>query len=240
MRLLYCNFMKTLGLIGGTSWHSTVDYYRAINQMTSERLGGLNAAKLFMYSMNMEEFNKFVTAGDWDGVAGFLTAIAQKLESAGADAIVICANTPHLVADQIQRGIRIPIIHIAEETAKEVVRKKIGKVILLGTKFTMEHGFYKQILLNHGIHCIIPDAADREFIHNSIFNELGKGIFKAETKERYLEIIARLSTQNPRGVILGCTEIPLLIKQGDCTITIFDTTLIHARAAVDFALDQAY
>lgn len=229
--------MKTLGLIGGTSWHSTVDYYRAINQMTSERLGGLNAAKLFLYSLNMEEFNKLVSTGDWDEVAELLRVIAKKLESVGAEAIVICANTPHLVADQIQREIKIPIIHIAEETAKEIERKKIDKVILLGTKFTMEHDFFKQILLKHGIETIIPDAADREYIHNSIFNELGQGIFKTETKERYLEIIARLSTQNPRGVILGCTEIPLLIKQDDCSITTFDTTLIHAKAAVDFALD---
>jgi aspartate racemase len=231
--------MKTLGLIGGTTWVSTVDYYRAINMMTNERLGGLNAAKLFLYSVNMEEFHKLFTAGDWDRVVSLMTGIAQLLESVGAEAIVICANTPHLVADIIQRGIRIPIIHIAEETAKEITRNKIDKVILLGTKFTMEHEFFKKILLKHGIEAIIPEADERNFIHTTIFAELGKGIFKAETKARYLEIIHKLATPDIKGVILGCTEIPLLIKQSDCTITTFDTTLIHARAAVDFALDEA-
>ena len=229
--------MKTLGLIGGTTWHSTIEYYRAINQMTNERLGGLNASKLFMCSVNMEDFNDLFSKGDWDRVAELLTGIAQKLESIGAEAIVICANSPHLVADRIQSGLKIPIIHIAEETAKEIVQKKIDKVILLGTKFTMEHEFFRNILLKHGIETIIPDADDRNFIHNSIFTELGKGIFKAETKEKYLEIINKLTAQNTRGVILGCTEIPLLIKQSDCSVTTFDTTLIHAKSAVDFALE---
>jgi len=229
--------MKALGLIGGTTWVSTVDYYKAINQMTNERLGGLNSAKLFLYSQNMQEINELIISGDWSKIAQLYTGIAQKLETMGAEAIVLCANTPHLVADVIQSRIRIPIIHIAEETAKEIRRNKISKVILLGTKFTMEHEFFKKILLKHGIETVIPDADDRNFIHNSIFTEFGKDIFKAETKKRYLEIIAKLTTTDTKGVILGCTEIPMLIHQSDCAITTFDTTLIHARAAVKFALD---
>lgn len=229
--------MKTLGLIGGTTWVSTVEYYKTINQLTNERLGGLNSANLFLYSLNMQEISTLINSGDWGKIAEIYTGIARKLETQGAEAIVLCANTPHLVADVIQRGIKIPIIHIAEETAKEIVRQKIKKVILLGTKFTMEHEFFKKVLLKHGIETVIPDADDRTFIHNSIFEEFGKDIFKAETKKKYLEIITRLSGPDTKGVILGCTEIPVLIKQTDCAITIFDTTLIHARAAVDFALN---
>jgi aspartate racemase len=228
--------MKTLGLIGGTTWVSTVDYYKAINQITNERLGGLNSAKLFLYSQNMEEINKLINSGDWDKIAEIYKGIARKLETMGAEAIVLCANTPHLVADVIQSSIKIPIIHIAEETAKEIKRNKISKVILLGTRFTMEHEFFKKILSKHGIETVIPDADDRNFIHNSIFTEFGKGLFKTETKEKYLAIINKITTPDTKGVILGCTEIPMLIKQSDCSIATFDTTLIHVKAAVDFAL----
>ena len=227
--------MRTLGLIGGTSWVSTVDYYTYINRMTNERLGGVSSAKLFLYSLNMEEFAKFGQANDWDGLGNYLSGIAKKLEAQGAEAIVICANTPHLAADKIQAGIKIPIIHIAEETAKEIVKHKINKVILLGTKFTMEHDFFKKILFKYGIETIIPEASDREFIHSSIFSELGRGIFTNETKKKYLQIISKLQEQETKGVILGCTEIPMLIKQEDCSIMTFDTTLIHSRAAVDFS-----
>lgn len=184
----------------------------------------------------MEDLFKFANAQDWEGLADFLTGIAKKLEAAGAEALVICANTPHIVADGVQQKINIPIIHIADETAKEIVMKKISKVILLGTKITMEHDFFKKRLLNHGIETIIPGEQDREFIHTSIFSELGKAIFRDETRNRYLEIINDLQRRGGEGVILGCTEIPMLIKQQDCAIPTFDTTLIHSKAAVDFCL----
>lgn len=227
--------MKTLGLIGGTSWVSTVDYYSYINTLTNERLGGVSSANLLLHSLNMEDFVTFGKANDWNGLADYLSGIATQLQKAGAEAIVICANTPHIVADQVQQRLTIPIIHIAEVTAKEIVKQKINKVILLGTKFTMEKHFFKNILLKYDIETIIPDSKDREFIHDSIFTELGKGIIKAETKGKYLEIISKLQAEGAQGVILGCTEIPLLVKQEDCTIYAFDTALIHAKAAVDFA-----
>jgi len=226
--------MKIIGLIGGTSWVSTVDYYSYINKMVNERLGGISSAELLLYSINMEEFKKLGDAGDWNAVGNFLSSIAKKLEAAGAEAIVICANTPHIVADLIQPAVSIPIIHIAEATAKEIEKNKINKVGLLGTKFTMEQDFFKKILLKHGIESIVPDEKEREFIHTSIFTELGKGIFTDETKKKYLEIIFNLQNQGAKGVILGCTEIPMLIKPEDCSIKTFDTTLIHSRATVEF------
>jgi aspartate racemase len=184
----------------------------------------------------MEDLFRFGNANDWNGLADFLFEIANKLEKAGAEAIVICANTPHIAAELLQPRINIPIIHIAEETAKEIVKQKINKVILLGTKFTMEQDFFKKILAKYGIEALIPEESDREFIHTSIFSELGKNIIKESTREKYLEIISSLQNRGAQGVILGCTEIPLLIKQEDCPIKTFDTTLIHAKAAVEFAL----
>lgn len=229
--------MRTLGLIGGTSWVSTIDYYKYINQMVNEKLGGINSAKLFLYSINMEELFKFGSANDWNGLAKFLSDIAKKLETAGAEALIFCANTPHIAADAVQKNIGIPLIHIAEETAKEIVKHKINTVALLGTKITMEQDFFRTRLLKYGIETLIPNAeGDMEFIHNSIFAELGKGIFSSETKKKYLEIIEKLKKSGAQGVILGCTEIPILIKQEDCSIKTFDTTLIHARAAVEFML----
>lgn len=230
--------MRTLGLIGGTSWVSTVDYYRAINQMINERCGALNSAKLFLYSQNFEEFKKLADANNWERIAEDLSDIAQRLEQAGSDCIVICANTPHLVADQIQERIGIPILHIAHATGKELAVHNIKTAGLLGTKFTMERDFFKDILLTHGIKTMIPDPASREFIHHSIFAELGKGIFSNETKKKYLEIIQQIQQDGARGVIFGCTEIPLLIKPEDCAMMTFDTTLIHAKYAVDFALSD--
>ena len=228
--------MKTIGLIGGTSWVSTIDYYRYINQMVNEKLGGINSQKILLYSMNMDDLFKFGNVNDWEGLGKFMTDIALKLQTAGAECIVICANTPHIVADLVQPRINIPLIHIADETAKEIVKKKLKKVILLGTKITMEQDFLKKRLLNYGIETIIPEGEDREFIHTSIFSELGKGIFSDETRKKYLHIINNLQKSGGEGVILGCTEIPMLIKPEDCSIPSFDTTLIHAKAAVEFAL----
>ncbi len=228
--------MKTLGLIGGTSWVSTVDYYRIINQQINERLGGLNSAKVFLYSMNFEEFKPPADPNQWGPIGDFLSNIAQRLEIAGAECVVICANTPHLVADVVQRNIHIPLIHIAEVTAVEIKKQKIKRVGLLGTKFTMEQNFFKDKLSLQKIEVLIPDANDREFVHHCIFNELGKGIFRPETKARYITIIDKLIEQGAEGIIFGCTEIPMLIKQEDCSVPVFDTTVIHATAAVEFAL----
>ena len=227
--------MKTIGLIGGTSWVSTVDYYRIINQTVNEKLAGLNSAKIFLYSVNFEEFKKRMDENKLDESAKELISIAKKLETAGADCLLLCANTPHMFAELVQSNIKIPLIHIAEETAREISKHKIKKVALLGTKFTMEQTFFKEKLLTHGIETIIPAAADRDFIHKSIFSELGKGIFTTETKNKYLEIIKKMENEGAEGIIFGCTEIPLLIKQEDCKTIIFDTAIIHAKAAVEFA-----
>lgn len=228
--------MKTLGLIGGTSWLSTVQYYTNINQLVNERLGGLNSARMFLYSLNLEEFRPPTDPAAWKPTTAHLISIAHRLETAGAECLVICANTPHMVADIIQKSIGIPLIHIAEATALEIKRQGLKKVALLGTRITMEQSFYTDKLSAHGIETIIPEAEDREFIDNSIFTELGKGLFTPETKEKYLLIIDKLMKQGVEGVIFGCTEIPLLIAQSECPIPIIDTTVIHSRAAVDFAL----
>ncbi len=228
--------MKTLGLIGGLSWLSTEIYYRSINQLTNERLGGANSAKLLLYSVNFNEFKTLQAANDWKQIENMLSDIAVRLENAGAECIIMCTNTPHLVADIIQQKIKIPLIHIAEETAKEIVKQNISKVGLLGTKFTMEHSFFKDRLSKYGIQAFIPDNADRDFIHSSIFDELTKGVFKNETKNKYLDIIEKLQKEGAQGIIFGCTEITLLIKKVECNVTVFDTTEIHSKSAVDFAL----
>lgn len=230
--------MKTLGLIGGTSWVSTADYYKIINQQIHERLGGLNAARLILYSVNLEEFQPPPDPKDWNTTSKNLTAIAKKLEHAGAECIVLCANTPHMAADIIQRNTNIPLIHIAEETAKEITKQNIQRVGLLGTRLTMEQPFFIEKLSKYNIEVIVPGEDDRTFIHATIFNEFGKGIFREETKRKYLQIFEELRSKGAEGIILGCTEIPLLIKPGDYNMPLFDTTLIHATAAVNFALED--
>lgn len=229
--------MKTLGLIGGLSWYSTSVYYSLINRITNERLGGSHSARLILYSVDFNDFKILQEAGDWEQIEMMLSGIAQTLEAAGAECIVMCTNTPHLVADQVKQKIKIPLLHIAEETAKEIVIQKAKIIGLLGTKFTMENGFFKDRLSQFGIETIIPDEQDREFIHTSVFNELTRGIFKDETKTTYLKIIKKLQKQGAQAVIFGCTEISLLVKRGDCDVMIFDTTEIHAKAAVQFALE---
>lgn len=228
--------MKTLGLIGGTTWHSTVDYYRAINERVNARLGGLHSAKLILWSVDFDEMQPPHDEAGWTRIGHKFQEIARSLQSAGADALVLCANTPHLLADVITAELRIPLIHIAEATARAIVEKKIDKVGLLGTKFTMEKPFYKERLAKAGVEAIVPDDDDRAFVHRSIFEELGHGVLRDETKARYLALIDRLVQRGARGVILGCTEIPMLLKAGDCAVPLFDTTAIHAQAAVDFAL----
>ena len=229
--------MKTLGLIGGTTWLSTVDYYKLINQQINQRLGELNAARLILCSVNYQELKPPTDPKDWGPTTHTLLNIAKKLEVAGAECIVLCANTTHLAADIIQENITIPLIHISEETAKEIAKQGMRKVGLLGTRVTMEQPFYKDKLSKYGISTLIPDEAERHFIHSTIINELGRGIFTEEIKNRYLEIMKGLIQKGAEGIILDCTEIPMLIKPGDTTIKTFDTTLIHATAAVNFALE---
>jgi aspartate racemase len=228
--------MKTLGLIGGTTWVSTVDYYKYINQLTAERCGGLSSAKILLYSVNYPEVKQLADEGDWETVGAMFAEIARRLENAGADAIVLCANTTHIVADRIEAQIKIPLLRITDATAEEIARQNLKKAALLGTKFTVENDFYKTSLSRREIETMIPNDAERDFIHDSIFEELGKEIFSAETKRKYLEIIENLRARGAEGVILGCTEIPMLIKKEDCPLPSFDTTLIHAKYAVDFAL----
>ncbi|RPI14475.1 MAG: aspartate/glutamate racemase family protein [Ignavibacteriae bacterium] len=230
--------MKTLGLIGGTTWVSTVDYYRLINQKVNEKLGGDNSAKILLYSLNFAEIKKLIDDDNWKDVSTRYCMISKKLESAGADCIIFCANTAHIIADDVRKAVNIPLIHIAEETANAIKRNKLKKIGLLGTRYTMESDFYKSILSKCNIETLIPDKDDREFIQHTIFDELGKEIFLPESKARYIEIINKLIQQGAEGVILGCTEIPLLIKQDDCPVPVFDTTMIHANAAVEFVVSN--
>ena len=228
--------MKTLGLIGGTTWVSTVDYYRFINQQVNKNLGGNSSAKILLYSVNFAEFNPPTDPNEWGELTKKFLDISLNLERAGADCIVFCANTPHIIADKIQQKIGVPIINIAEETAKEVSKHNFKKVGLLGTRITMEQSFYRDKLAKYGMTTIIPEFEDRKFIHSSILDEMAKDVFTAETKKKYLEVIGKLISSGVEGIVLGCTEIPILIKQEDCPVPLFDTTLIHASAIVNFAL----
>lgn len=226
--------MKIIGLIGGISWHSTQDYYRYINEGINEKLGGINFARLIMHSMNYGEIKKNNDAGDWDATFKLLADACEHMKAGGAEAIVLGANTMHLLADRIEEKVKLPVIHIATATAEVISKQGLNKVALLGTKFTMERTFFTDKLKEKNIEAIIPDEADREFIHRIIFEELARGIISPESKARYISIINKLVQQGAQGAILGCTEIPLLIKEGDVTIPVFDTTKIHSDAAVNF------
>ena len=228
--------MKTIGLIGGLSWVSTMDYYRFINEQVNQRLGGTEAGKIILYSVNFGEIKALTDDGNWTAIAEMVCGIARQLQQAGADCMLIGANTMHKIADKIQAAVTIPVIHIAAVTAKEVQRQQLKKVALMGTKYTMELDFYHNALAAYGIETIVPGEEDKNFIHYTIYNELGKGLFTPGTKKHYQEIIERLANQGAEGVILGCTEIPLLIKPEDVHIPTFDTAYIHAMAAVEFAL----
>ena len=228
--------MRKIGLIGGISWVSTADYYKYINEGINARLGGLNFAECIIYSFNYSDIKKNNEANDWDKTLQMISTASVSLKNAGAEAIVLCANTMHLIADRLEKQINIPVINIAEATATEIKKKNLKKVALLGTKFTMELNFFTDKLKEREIQFIIPDEDDRAFIHYTIFEELGRGTVLPESKQRYISIINKLQHKGAEGVILGCTEIPLLIKQEDVNIPIFDTTLIHANAAVDFML----
>jgi len=230
--------MKTIGLIGGTSWVSTVDYYRLMNQLMHEKLGHSNAARIVLYSVNFQDFKNLLDINDWKTIAALFTDIARKLKDAGADCLVIGANTPHLIAEDVQEAVSLPLIHIADATGKEILNSNIKKVALLGTKFVMDNSFFKDKLALYGIETILPIAMERNFIHESIFSELTKAIFTEETKKKYLKIIDRLIDEGAEGVIYACTEIPILLKDEKVNVKTFDTIYIHAKAAVDFATED--
>jgi len=229
--------MKTIGMIGGTGWPSTLEYYRIINQETNRKLGGLNSAKIVLTSFNYAEIDRLNKSEDHAGVYKLVLDCAQKLKKCSVDCIVICANTMHQYVEELEKETGLKIVHIGDATAKEIKKISITKIGLLGTKFTMEMDFYTKRLQNKGIESIIPPKAEREFIHNAIMNELLKEVFKKETKEKFLNIINELAIKGAQGIVLGCTEIPLLIKQEDTRLPVFNTLEIHAKAAVDFALD---
>ena len=228
--------MRAIGLIGGMSWESTVSYYRIINTVVKEQLGGLHSAKCILYSVDFQEIETCQAAGQWDKSAAILRDAAQSLERAGADFIVICTNTMHKVADQICRGISIPLLHIAEETARELARADIARVGLLGTKYTMEQDFYKEKILEKGIEVLIPDAEARANVNRVIYEELCLGGIKPESRRFFQSVMAGLSERGAQGIILGCTEIALLVGPKDSPVPLFDTTAIHARAAALRAL----
>ncbi|MDD5571528.1 MAG: aspartate/glutamate racemase family protein [Bacteroidales bacterium] len=230
--------MKTIGLIGGTGWISTADYYKIINETVNEKLKGLNFAKCVLYSFNYGEIIELHEQNNLKGIYNILLETSAKLEKAGADCILLCANTLHMFADELEKEINVPLIHIAKATAKKIKEKNISVIGLLGTKQTMEKEFYKEKLKEENIESLIPPGTEREFIHNTITGELLKGIISEKTKSKFIEIIGELKNRGARGIVLGCTEIPLLIKQSDVDIPVFNTTLIHSEAAVEFALNE--
>jgi aspartate racemase len=229
--------MKTIGLLGGMSWESTVDYYRAINLGVKASLGGLHSAKIVLYSVDFESVEKLQSSGNWDEAARLLTDAAINIQAAGADFMLICTNTMHKVAAQIEAGIDIPLLHIADATAQALELAGIKTVGLLGTVFTMEHDFYKGRLTEQfGVNVLTPNQGDIKIVHDIIYDELCQGKLAANSKVEYLRIVASLSSQGAEAVILGCTEIGMLIKQKDTPVLLFDTTEIHAQRAVDYAL----
>ncbi|PGL72534.1 aspartate/glutamate racemase family protein [Bacillus sp. AFS055030] len=231
--------MKTIGLIGGMSWESSLLYYQIMNERVKEKLGGHHSAKSILYSVDFQDIKTLQFEDRWDELTTMMIDIAKKLENSGADCLVICTNTMHKMAKEVQESVNIPLLHIADATAKEIVNNGIKKVALLGTAFTMEHDFYKGRLIEQfGLDVIVPNEAKRKVIHHIIYEELCLGIVKEESKQVYLNIINHLIEQGAEAVILGCTEITMLISQENCSIPVFDTTRIHAENAVDFALDR--
>ena len=229
--------MKILGLIGGISWISTIDYYRYINLAVNKRLGGNEFSECIIYSVNYGEIIRHNEAQDFEGTFNIISEACEHLKNSGAVAIVLCANTMHMFADALEEKIGLPVIQVAVATATEIHKNGLKKIGLLGTKLTMEMDFFKQKLAAQNIESIIPNEDDRNFIHEKIFSELGKGIIKDETKSRYLSIIEKLISEGVEGIVLGCTEIPLIIKQSDVNVPVFDTSSIHSEAAVAWAFD---
>lgn len=229
--------MKTIGLIGGMSWESTAEYYRIINEQINKYMGKHHSSKLVLISLDFEVIEDLMRRGYWKRLSEILVDVAKKLERIGADIVLICTNTMHKVAEDVEARIHIPLLHIADATAENIKAKGLKRVGLLGTRFTMEEGFYKNRLeKRYGIETIVPEAEDREVVHRIIFNELVIGEVRESSRRKFKAIIGRLAGRGAEGIILGCTEIPLLLRQEDSHIPIFDTTLIHASAAVKLAL----
>ncbi|WP_087026504.1 aspartate/glutamate racemase family protein [Thaumasiovibrio subtropicus] len=231
--------MKTIGLLGGMSWESTVSYYQALNRGVKASLGQLHSAKICMYSVDFQEIERLQHAGEWDETAKILCKAAQSVEAGGADFLLICTNTMHKVAPDIEAAIHIPLLHIADATGERLQQNGITKVGLLGTRFTMEQAFYRERIEQHfGIDVIVPDRSARETVHNVIYNELCQGEVRENSKQAYLAIIEALKAAGAEAVILGCTEIALLVQQADTTVPLYDTTAIHAQAAVEMAVQS--
>lgn len=233
--------MKTIGLIGGMSWESTQTYYRLINQTVREALGGLHSARLVLYSVDFAEIEALQHQGDWDATAEILGTAGQAVAAAGADFIVLCTNTMHKVAPSIEASAGLPLLHIADATATALIEDGVTCVGLLGTRFTMEQAFYRERLEARGIQVVVPDAPQRELIHSVIYHELCLGNIRPESRQAYLEVVNALAERGAQGVILGCTEIGLLIQSADTDVPLYDTTEIHAEQAVQLALaEQAH
>lgn len=230
--------MKIIGLIGGMSWESSAEYYRIINEEVKKRLGGLHSAKCLLYSVDFEEIERFQTKGEWENAGEKLGDAASSLEKAGAEFILICTNTMHKVIDAIQSKINIPILHIADATAEQIKKQEITNIGLLGTRYTMEQDFYKSRIESKGINVIVPNAEDREMVNKIIFDELCLGKIHQESRDYYKSIIQKLIVSGAQGIILGCTEIGLLIKPDDSEVPLFDTTYIHALEAVNISLEK--
>ena len=228
--------LKTIGLIGGMSWESTVTYYKIINETVKEKLCGLHSAKCILYSVDFQEIEECQANGNWEKSGEILGEAANNLEKAGADFIVICTNTMHKVVNQIKEKISIPILHIAEMTAEKILEKGLKNIALLGTKYTMEQDFYKSKLIEKGINVIIPDKNDIEIINKVIYDELCLGIINSNSKKKFLEIVDKLRSKGAEGIILGCTEIGLLIKNEDTDVPLFDTAIIHAEQAAIYSI----
>jgi aspartate racemase len=228
--------VKTIGLIGGMSWESTIPYYRHINTVVKQRLGGLHSARVILYSVDFHDIERLQRADDWESAGTLLSIAARVLESAGADFLVLCTNTMHKVAPAIEAAVGIPLLHIADPTAAAINQAGVSKVGLLGTRFTMEEGFIKDRLGRHGLQILTPGRADRETVDRIIFDELCQGILAEESRARYRDIIAGLIEQGAQAIILGCTEVSLLIEQKDSAVPVFDTTSLHAREAGHWAL----
>ncbi len=231
--------MKTIGLIGGMSWESTIPYYRQINETIKERLGGLHSAKVILYSVDFHDIERLQHIGDWEAAGAMLAEAALSLEKAGSDFLVLCTNTMHKVAPEIEAAVAIPLLHIADPTAAAIKQAGYKTVGLLGTRFTMEQTFYRDRLSKgHGLQVIVPNNEDRETLHRIIYDELCLGVVLPKSRSAFGRSIERLASQGAEAIILGCTEISLLVSQQDVKIPLFDTTAIHARAAAEMALDR--
>lgn len=228
--------MKKIGLVGGLTWVSTVEYYRLLNQKVNERKGGSEAAEIILYSVNFGTIRRLTEAGEWDQIAQIISEAALRIQEAGADCVLLGANTMHKIAPEVANKLQVPLIHIARATAEVIQKKGYRKVALLGTRYTMQLPFYRDTLYEFGIETLIPGTDDIEYVNRSIYEELSRNNFFPETRKNYQRIILELKAAGAEAVILGCTEIPLLISEADSALPILDTTLIHAEAAVDFAL----